>query len=329
MAHPDPQRQEDDDGGTFKLKPGSQPGAQSPPESSGGDDENLDSTMVLRKTGGGPSSATPPPPPSSPLGNPTGPPDPPPAAYAETSVMPQSGGSQTGFQPSGQPPGQQNPLSQPAPPPPQQPQQPYGQQHQPYGQQPPPGYPPQQGHMPPAQQGGPGGAPQALQRVGMLATVSGVAGIVWALLGFFTGEFGLVVNAVVYLATSAVVLGISFALPRGILKSKRWRQYAVGVFGAHGFIGLLWMLGSMTSSTPVWFLAAGWLLIAIVVGAVGYGIFLFLKDAEIRSWFEGAPASIHQTAGGAVPPPTAPGQPGGYPPPPGYPQQGQQPPYGR
>ncbi|WP_026929930.1 hypothetical protein [Glycomyces tenuis] len=324
MAHPENQQQEDDDGGTFKLKPG----AQSKPEAPQGE-ESLDSTMKLRKAGG---ASVPPPPPPSPLGNPTGPSNPQPSPFAETSVMPQSGGSQTGFQPATQPPGQSNPLGQPTPPPQQQAQQQYGQQ--PYGQQPPPGgqYPPQQGHMPPAQQSGPGGAPKALQRVGMLAMISGVAGIVWALLGFFTGEFGLIVNAVVYLVTSAVVLGISFALPRGVLKSKRWRQYAVGIFGAHGLIGLMWMLGSMTSSTPAWFLAAGWLLIAIVVGAVAYGIFLILKDPEIRNWFEGAPASIHHTAGGAVPPPTAPGQPGSYPPPPGYPQQGQpgqQPPYGR
>lgn len=135
MTPPDNERPEDEDGGTFKLKPGAAGAAPSPAPA--GEEPGLDSTMKIQRQGGAPAGASTPPPPPSPLGNPTGPAEPGVASFAETTVMPQQGGSQTGFQPAQQPP-PPNPLGSGPIPQPQQPQQQYGQQ-QPY-----PGPPPGQ-----------------------------------------------------------------------------------------------------------------------------------------------------------------------------------------
>src|SRR5690606_9279048 len=245
MTHPDNPPQDDEDGGTFKLKPGGQ--SQSEPPQQSGSPENLDSTMKLRKAD---ISSAPPPPPPSPLGNPTGPADPP-SPFAETSVMPQSGGSQTGFQPSQQPPGQPNPLGQPGPTP-QPGQQPHGQQ--PYGQQPPPGqYPPQQGGQPYGQQpaAAPGEAPEGVKRIGLIALIGAGMGLLGSIVSLV-----MLGGLAMFSAPITIVFALAFgwygyALPRGQITSNGLRLTGIILMMIGAGFSLLGVLGGLSSMTLI------------------------------------------------------------------------------
>ncbi|MCH7232633.1 hypothetical protein L0U85_17505 [Glycomyces sp. L485] len=317
MTHPDNQPPADDDGGTFKLKPSSQP------KSEPAQGESFDSTMKLRKGGG--ASSAPPPPPPSPLGNPTGPANPP-SPFAETSVMPQSGTSQTNFQPSTQAPGQQHPLGgQPTPPPPGQP---YGHQQPPYGHQPPGQYPPQQGQQPYGQPGvAPGEAPEGVKRIGLVAMIGAGIGIVGAI-----ASLAILGGLAVFSASVSILLSLAFgwygfALPRGQINSGGLRMTGIVLIMIGAGLSLIGVLGGLGSMAIIGGAAALPLLLNLVsAGIYSYASFIYIKDEQVKAYIKGAPA---QAAQGGYPPPT--GQPG-YPPPPGYPQQGQlppQPPYGR
>lgn len=346
MTPPENERPDDEDGGTFKLKPGAAGGAPAPAPA--GDEAGLDRTMKIQRQGGAPAGASTPPPPPSPLGNPTGPADPSVATYAETTVMPQQGGSQTGFQPASQPP-QQNPLgSGPIPQPPQQ--QPYGQQPSPF-----PGPPPQQQPgFPQAQPGIPlGEAPAGVKRIGLMAMISGGAGLVQIIVVGAMGGFG--GTGVLSILLALAVGAYGFLLPRGQLKSGGLRQTGVWVMlvqAVLGLIGLLGLLGLSTIGGLGAIIGVSLVFALAILGADGYAVFLFFTDKEASAWIKGAPAMAggyppagypqqQQQQYGQQPPPGygQPGpqqpqqQPGGYPPPPpppGYGQPGpqQQPPQG-
>ncbi|MEV3935348.1 hypothetical protein AB0K52_05130 [Glycomyces sp. NPDC049804] len=322
MTPPENEQPDNEDGGTFKLKPGAAGGAPAPAPS--GDESGLDRTMKIQRQGGAPAGASTPPPPPSPLGNPTGPAEPNVASFAETTVMPQQGGSQTGFQPATQPP-QPNPLGSGSIPQPQAPQQPYGQQPQPF-----PGPPPQPGY-PQGQPGVPQGeAPQGIKHIGLMAMVGAGVGVVFS-----------IVNIALYgpLAAGGLVISLliggafgyyGWALPKGKITSPGLRLTGIilMMIGAGG--SLLAVLGS--------FLFPFMLIMYLInAGVYGYASFLYLSKQEVKDYIKGAPAA----APGGYPPPAPqqpygqqppagygqPQQPGAYPPPPpGYPQQGQQPP---
>ncbi|MDA1361960.1 hypothetical protein O1R50_20195 [Glycomyces luteolus] len=333
MTPPENERPDDEDGGTFKLKPGAAGGAPAPAPS--GDESGLDRTMKIQRQGGAPAGASTPPPPPSPLGNPTGPADPNVASFAETTVMPQQGGSQTGFQPASQPP-QSNPLgSGPIPQPSQQ--QPYGQQPQPF-----PGPPPQQpGGYPQVQPGVPAGeAPTGIKHIGLMAMAGAGVGLVFSIISLATyGVFamgGLVISVLV----AAAFGWYGWALPKGKITSGGLRLTGVilMMIGAGG--SLIAALGSFLFPVML-------IMYLINAGIYGYASFLYLTKQEVKDYIKGAPAMAggYPPAGypqqpqqqyGQQPPPPGYGQPGPQqpqqqpgaypPPPPGYPQQGQQPP---
>ncbi|THV39700.1 APC family permease [Glycomyces buryatensis] len=337
MTDPGNRPPEDDDGGTFKLKPGSQPKAepQQPQE------ENLDGTMKIKRVGGGPGGGgSVPPPPPSPLGNPTGPADPP-QMFGDTTVMPQQGGSQTGFQPASQPAGQPgNPLggqqlNSPPPGP-----QPYGQQPG-YGQQPPPGQlPHQQGQMPQPQTAPPQGtAPQGVVRIGLMAMIGAAVGVLGNIVSMAMGANGFAVVIGIFGILFALAFGwYGYALPKGKIASSGLRQAGV-ILMMIGAVGSVFVVLSALTTLGVPG-AGGVSAVSLVTGVLGIGIygfvsFIYIKDKESSAWIKGTPAMgaqpgyPHQGGYGQQP-----GQPGAYPPP-GYPQQGQpgqpggQPPYGR
>jgi hypothetical protein len=324
MTPPENEQPDNEDGGTFKLKPGAAGGAPAPAPS--GDESGLDRTMKIQRQGGAPAGASTPPPPPSPLGNPTGPAEPNVASFAETTVMPQQGGSQTGFQPASQPP-QPNPLG--SGPIPQPPQQPYGQQPQPF-----PGPPPQPGY-PQGQPGVPQGeAPQGIKHIGLMAMIGAGVGVVFS-----------IVNVAVYgplIAMGGLVISVliggafayyGWALPKGKITSPGLRLTGVilMMIGAGG--SLLAVLGSFLFPLML-------VMYLINAGVYGYASFLYLTKQEVKDYIKGAPAGAPggypppapQQPYGQQPPagygqPQQPQQPGAYPPPPpGYPQQGQQPP---
>lgn len=333
----------DEDGGTFKLKPGA--GAPGP-AAAAGEEEGLDRTMKIQKQ-----AATPPPPPS-PLGNPTGPADPPAAAYAETSVMPQQGGSQTGFQPATQqPPQPQHPLGGG---PMQQPpmgQQPYGQPQQ----QPFPGQPPQQqpGYPQPQAAGPQGEAPEGVKRIGLMMMIGAGVGLITSILIMaMLGGFA-VVSGVFSLLFALAFAWFGWALPKGKIASSGLRQTGVILMMIGAGFSILGIFSSFSTMAVFGGLGAISLVQSLVLsGVYGYGSFIYFKDEAAKAYIKGAPAM----AGGYPPPGGQPGyqqqpygqqqaygqqpqqpgppqgQPGAYPPPPpGYPQQGQhppQPPYG-
>jgi len=331
MTPPENERPDDEDGGTFKLKPGAAGPAGGAPAPAPADESGLDRTMKIQRQGGAPAGASTPPPPPSPLGNPTGPADPNVASFAETTVMPQQGGSQTGFQPASQPP-QQNPLgSGPIP----QPQQPYGQQPQPF-----PGPPPQQQPgFPQAQPGVPQGeAPQGIKHIGLMAMAGAGVGLIFSIISVAVyGPFaagGLVIS----LLAAGAFGWYGWALPKGKITSGGLRLTGVilMMIGAGG--SLLAVLGSFLFPLLL-------VMYLINAGIYGYASFLYLTKQEVKDYIKGAPAM----AGGYPPagapqqygqqpygqqPPAGYGQPqqpqqqpGAYPPPPpGYGQQGQQPP---
>lgn len=332
MTPPDNERPEDEDGGTFKLKPGAAGAAPSPAPA--GEEPGLDSTMKIQRQGGAPAGASTPPPPPSPLGNPTGPAEPGVASFAETTVMPQQGGSQTGFQPAQQPP-PPNPLGSGPIPQPQQPQQQYGQQ-QPYpgpppGQQP-PGYPQ-------AQTAPQGEAPQGIKHIGLMAMIGAGVGLVFSIIN--VAVYGPLI-AMGALVVSVIVAGAfgwyGWALPKGKITSPGLRLTGIilMMIGAGG--SLLAVLGSFLFPLLL-------VMYLINAGIYGYASFLYLTKSEVKAYIKGAPAMAggyppagypqQQQQYGQQPPPGygQPGpqqpqqQPGAYPPPPpGYPQQGQQPP---
>ncbi|MCC3763567.1 hypothetical protein K3N28_10835 [Glycomyces sp. TRM65418] len=326
MTPPENDRPEDEDGGTFKLKPGaSEPAAPS-------DESGLDRTMKIQRQAG-----SPPPPPPSPLGNPTGPADPPAASYAETTVMPQQGGSQTGFQPGHQPAQPQpNPLGSGQTQPPPMGQQPYGQQQQPY-----PGPPPQQqpGGYPQAPPAGPQGpVPEGIKRIGMIVLIGAGVGLVSSIVSLvMLGGFA------IFSASIGILFALAFgwygwALPKGQIASSGLRMTGIVLIMIGAGFALLGVLGSLGSLAVVGGAAVlGLLLNLAAAGVYGYASFLYIKDDAVKAYIKGAPA-----APGGYPPPGYPqqqygqpqqqpgppqGQPGAYPPPPpGYPHQGQQPP---
>ncbi|SDD50256.1 hypothetical protein [Glycomyces harbinensis] len=330
MTPPENDRPDDEDGGTFKLKPGA--GAAEPAPASG-EEPGLDRTMKIQRSAGGtPSAPSLPPPPPSPLGNPTGPAEPQAATFAETTVMPQSGTSQTGFQPGSQQTPPPNPLGAP----PQQP--PTGQQQ--YGQpgQQPPGYPPAPGYQQQAQPGVPqGAAPVGIKHIGLIVLIC--AGV---------GVLGNIANIAILgpLAIGPAIFGIliaaafgwyGWALPQGKITSPGLRLTGIILImiGAGGSI--LGLLGSL-----IVFNIVSLLMYLVIGAALGYASFLYLTKDEVKAFIKGpqAPGGYPppgygqpQQPYGQQPPPgygqpgPQPQQPGAYPPPPpGYPQQGQQPP---
>jgi hypothetical protein len=332
MTPPENDRPDDEDGGTFKLKPGA--GTPEPAPASG-EEPGLDQTMKIQR------GAASPPPPPSPLGNPTGPAQPQAAAYAETSVMPQSGTSQTGFQPGSQQTPPPNPLGAPMQQPPTG-QQPYGQPGQP-GQQP-GGYPPPPppGYGQPQQAAPQGEAPTGIKHIGLIVMIAAAAGLVLNIVS---------VVAIGPAAIGALIFGVlvaaafgwyGWALPKGKITSAGLRLTGIILImiGAGGSI--LGLLGSLIIFNPV-----SLIMYLVYAGGYGYASFLYLTKDEVKAYIKGAPA-----APGGYPPPGYPQQPpqgqqpygqqpppgygqpapqqpppGAYPPPPpGYPQQGQQPP---
>ena len=326
MTPPENDRPEDEDGGTFKLKPGA--GAPGPAAPTGGE-EGLDRTMKIQRQQGAP------PPPPSPLGNPTGPADPPAASYAETTVMPQSAGSQTGFQPAGQQPPQpqQSPLGSG-----QLQQPPTGQQQ--YGQQQPyPGPPPQQPTgYPQTQPAGPQGpAPDGIKRIGLMVLIAAGVGLLANILSIAMNPLG-AAFAVIGILFAAAWGWYGWALPQGKITSSGLRMTGIVLImigAGFSIIGLLLSFGTMAFNP-----AAGAIALVqslILAGALGYASLIYFKDDAVKAYIKGAPA----VPGGYPPPgygqqpygqqPQQPGypqgQPGSYPPPPpGYQQQGQQPP---
>jgi hypothetical protein len=343
---PPENEQPDEDGGTFKLKPGA-PGAPGGAPAPAGDESGLDRTMKIQRQGAPGGAATPPPPPS-PLGNPTGPAEPNVASFAETTVMPQQGGSQTGFQPAQQPP-QPNPLgSGPVP----QPQQPYGQQPQPF-----PGPPPQQ--QPGYPQGQPGipqgEAPAGIKLIGLLILIGAGIGVLGGIMSmvaasqYVFGGGGLMFFGVIGIALAACLGWFGWALPKGKIASSGLRLAGIIVVMVFAGLSLLGALGGIGSLAITGGAGVFNLLLSLAnAGVYGYASFLYLTKDEVKTYIKGAPAVAggYPPAGypqqpqqqyGQQPPPGygQPGpqqpqqQPGAYPPPPpGYPQQGQQPPQG-
>ncbi|WP_030144454.1 hypothetical protein [Glycomyces sp. NRRL B-16210] len=341
MTPPENDRPDDEDGGTFKLKPGGAPGAGAPgpaaPAAGPGDEDNLDRTMKIQR-GAVPPAPTTPPPPASPLGNPTGPAEPPAAAFAETTVMPQQSGSQTGFQPTGQQASQ--PPQGPLGPTPQSPgpQQPYGQPGPQQGQ--PGGYPPppqqqQPGYPQPQTAPAAGEAPEGVKRIGLMAIVGSGIGlltsiIVLAVLGGFA-----IVTAPLSILFALALGWYGYALPRGQITSNGLRLTGIilmmiaagsavlGLFSSFNTIAVFGGLGVISLVQSI-----------LLAGAYGYASFIYIKDDASKAYIKGTPAGPGYPQQAGYPqqgqqPYGQQGQPGGYPPPPpGYPQQGQQPPQG-
>ncbi|WP_025273467.1 hypothetical protein [Haloglycomyces albus] len=291
MSQPD-NGNEEEDGGTFKLRPG---GGNTPAAPSAGDDVS-DSTMKIRPAqGGGSSDGAPPPPPPSPLGNPTGPSNPqglPP--QQPPGMSPPPGG------PAGQPGGM--PQA-----PPQQPGQP------PVGGPPPGGMPPGQMPPPPGQMQPPMGAPmgtgpeETLKKVGMFNLIAGAAGTLFGFTALiFFAQYDVFSSfSIVYLLLSLMVVGIGFVLPRGMLSTKKTRQGAVGALGAHALIGLQQVFHILNFSD---FFPGGlvflWLMSILgIMGATGWAFYLLFSNKASRNWFNGAPPSMSTMAGGGMPPP--------------------------
>lgn len=333
MTPPDNERPDDEDGGTFKLKPGAAGAAPEPAPA--GEEPGLDRTMKIQRQSGAPAGASPPPPPPSPLGNPTGPAEPNVASFAETTVMPQQGGSQTGFQPAHQPP-PPNPLgSGPIP-------QPQAQQQYP-GQQP-GAYPPPPGYAQPQQAAGPQGpVPEGVKRIGLMAMIAGGTGLVSIIVTAAMGGF--VFTSVLSILFALAVGAYGFLLPRGQLTSSGLRQTGIWILIVQGAFGLIGVLGLLAVSAivGVGVVVLSLLFTLVIVGADAYAAFIFFKDLEAKAYMKGPqapggyppagyPQQQQQYGQQQQPPPGygQPGpqqpQPGAYPPPPGYPQQGQQPP---
>jgi hypothetical protein len=336
MTPPENERPDDEDGGTFKLKPGAAGPAGGAPAPAPADESGLDRTMKIQRQGGAPAGASTPPPPPSPLGNPTGPADPNVASFAETTVMPQQGGSQTGFQPASQPP-QQHPLgSGPIP----QPQQPYGQQPQPF-----PGPPPQQQPgFPQPQPGVPQGeAPEGIKRIGLMVLIAAGVGVLANIVSIAMYPLGAGFSVVGILL--ALVWGAyGWFLPKGAITSGGLRMTGIVfiMIGA-GFsiIGLFTSFATMALVPAAG--AVSLIQSLILAGTLGYASFIYFKDQAVKDYIKGAPAMAggyppagypqqpygqQPPAGYGQPGPQQPQQqPGAYPPPPpGYGQQGQQPP---
>lgn len=340
MTPPENDRPDDEDGGTFKLKPGA--GSPPPPAAPEGEEPGLDRTMKISRSAA-PQGAPPPPP--SPLGNPTGPADPPGAPYAETTVMPQSGGSQTGFQPAGQQPPQQQPYGSGQMP--QAPQQPYGQTGQQPGGYPPP--PPQAGFPQPQATGPQGAAPEGVKRIGLLAMIGAGVGLLFSIVSIaMLGGFA------VFSAAISILFALAFgwygwALPKGQIGSSGLRLTGIILMMIGAGFSVLGVLGSFSTMMVFGGIGAVSLIQSLAGAAIyGYASFIYIKDESVKAYIKGAPAGA---APGGYPPPGygqpgghpqqpqqqpygQPQQPGGYPPPPpGYPQQGQQqpptPPYGQ
>lgn len=339
MTPPENDRPDDEDGGTFKLKPGA--GAPEPPPASG-EEPGLDRTMkIQRSPGGTPSAPSLPPPPPSPLGNPTGPAEPQAATFAETTVMPQSGTSQTGFQPGSQQTPPPNPLQQPP-----TGQQQYGQPgQQPGAYPPPPGYPQQ------AQPGVPQGpVPEGIKRIGLMVLIGAGIGLISGI-AIFAALGGIYAGSAVISLLFALAFGwYGYALPKGQITSSGLRLTGIILImiGAGGSIlsvftsfGAFAVFGGLGAILLVQSLA--------LAGIYGYASFIYLKDEQVKAYIRGPqaahPAGYPPPGYGQQPPPgygqqpppgygqpgpqqpQQPQQPGAYPPPPpGYPQQGQQPP---
>jgi hypothetical protein len=342
MTPPEDKRPDDEDGGTFKLKPGAAGGAPAPAPS--GDESGLDRTMKIQRQGGAPAGASTPPPPPSPLGNPTGPAEPNVASFAETTVMPQQGGSQTGFQPASQPP-QPNPLGSGPIPQPQAPQQPYGQQPSPF-----PGPPPQQ--QPGYPQGQPGipqgEAPEGIKRIGLMVLIAAGVGLLSNIVSIAMNPAGAGFTVIGILL--ALAWGwYGWALPKGQIGSSGLRMTGIVLVMIGAGFSILGLFGSF--ATMAILPAAGAIALIqslILAGALGYASFIYFKDQAVKDYIKGAPAMAggyppagypqqpgQQQPYGQQPPPgygqpqQPQQQPGAYPPPPpGYPQQGQQPPQG-
>ncbi|WP_158630370.1 hypothetical protein [Glycomyces terrestris] len=341
MTPPENDRPDDEDGGTFKLKPGA--GAPTPPPAPAGDESGLDRTMKISRSDA--PQGTPPPPPS-PLGNPTGPADPPGAPYAETTVMPQSGGSQTGFQPAGTPP---------PPPPgplgsgqlPQTGQQPYGQPQQPGGYPPPP---PQAGFPQPQATGPAGAAPEGIKRIGLMVLIAAGVSLLGNIVVFATFGGFYVGSAVFGILFAAAWGWYGWALPQGKITSAGLRLTGIILVMIGAGFSILSVLTSFGAFALFGGLGAILLLQSLVMaGALGYASLIYLKDEQAKAYIKGPQAAV---PGGYPPPgygqqpgayqqqpqqgygqpqahPGQPQQPGGYPPPPpGYGQPGQQPPQG-
>ncbi|MCD0442529.1 hypothetical protein LO763_02685 [Glycomyces sp. A-F 0318] len=329
MTPPENDRPDDEDGGTFKLKPGA--GAAEPAPAPGGEEPGLDQTMKIQR-GAAPSGPSTPPPPPSPLGNPTGPAEPQAATFAETSVMPQTGGSQTGFQPSSQQTPPPNPLGQPQQPPAGQQQ--YGQPGQQPGAYPPP---PPPGYGQPQQAAPQGEAPTGIKHIGLMAMIAAGAALVLNIVNLaIIGP--LAIGGVIFGVLVAGAFGwYGWALPKGKITAAGLRLTGIILMMIGAVGSLLGLLGSLIIFNPV-----SLILYLVYAGAYGYASFLYLTKDEVKAYIKGAPAvpggypppGYPQQPYGQQPPPgygqpgpQQPQQPGAYPPPPpGYPQQGQQPP---
>ncbi|WP_335991500.1 hypothetical protein [Glycomyces sp. MUSA5-2] len=355
MTPPENDRPDDEDGGTFKLKPGAQPPAAAP---EGGEEAGLDRTMKINRVEA--QQGTPPPPPS-PLGNPTGPSNPPHAEYAETTVMPQTG-SQTGFNPAGTPqPPQPNPLGSGQLP--QTGQQPYGQPGQP--QQ--PGYPPPppQAGFPQPQAAGPQGAvPEGIKRIGLMVLIAAGVGVLGNLVQVFTFGGFYVGSAVFGILICGAFGWYGWALPQGKVNPAGLRLTGIILIMIGAGFSILSIFGSFSAFALFGGLGAVLLLQSLALaGTLGYASFIYFKDEAVKAFIRGPqaaapagypqpgygqqPGAYQQPGGypqpgqpqqppqGYGPPQGQPGQqPGGYPPPPpGYGQPGQQqppqPPYGQ
>ncbi|MFG3341642.1 hypothetical protein [Glycomyces sp. NPDC048151] len=335
---PPENEQPDEDGGTFKLKPGAAAPGAGAPTPAPADESGLDRTMKIQRQGGAPAGASTPPPPPSPLGNPTGPAEPNVASFAETTVMPQQGGSQTGFQPASQPP-PPNPLgSGPIPQP--QAQQPYGQQPQPF-----PGPPPQQqpGGYPQAPAAPAGDAPDGIKRIGLMVLIAAGVGLLSNIVSIAMNPAGAGFT-VIGLLLAAAWGYFGWALPKGKIASSGLRMTGIVLIMIGAGFSILGLFGSF--ATMAILPAAGAIALIqsiILAGALGYASFIYFKDQAVKDYIKGAPSMAggyppagypQQPYGQQPPPPPGYGQPqqpqqqpGAYPPPPpGYPQQGQQPP---
>ncbi|WP_112134100.1 hypothetical protein [Glycomyces dulcitolivorans] len=347
MTPPENDRPDDEDGGTFKLKPGA--GSPPPPAAPApeGDESGLDRTMKISRADV--QQGTPPPPPS-PLGNPTGPADPPGAPYAETTVMPQSGGSQTGFQPAGTPPPAPNPLGSGQFPQtgPQQYGQPQGQQP---GAYPPP--PPQAGFPQPQATGPAGAAPEGIKRIGLMVLIAAGVGLLGNILVFATLGGFYVGSAVFGILFAAAWGWYGWALPQGKITSPGLRLTGIILVMVGAGFSIISLLSSFGAFALFGGLGAILLLQSLLMaGALGYASFIYLKDEQAKAYIKGPPtapagyppAGYGQQPGYGQPgayqqqPPPGYGQPQGQqpgypPPPPGYQQPGQQqppqPPYGQ
>jgi hypothetical protein len=257
--------------------------------------------------------------------------------------MPQSGGSQTGFQPAGQQP-QPNPLGSGQMP--QAPQQQYGQPGQQPGGYPPP--PPQAGFPQPQATGPLGEAPEGIKRIGLMAMIGAGIGVVSFIYAIITNPLAIFFG-VIFLLIAAAMGWYGWALPKGKIASSGLRLTGVIVMMVAAGLNILGVLGGLGTLALIGGAAVVGLLFNLAgAGVYGYASFIYFKDQRVKAYIKGP-----QTAApGGYPPagygqPQQPGgypqqqqpygqpqqQPGGYPPPPGYPQQGQQqpptPPYGQ